>query len=328
MSVANSYYWPSDRIESPTYSVVAPVYNEESLLYAFYERVRLVMEGLGERFELVLVDDGSTDGTPCILRKLHDSDHRVKVIRLSRNFGHQAAITAGLDHALGRAVVVMDSDLQDPPEVIPQLVAKWRAGAEVVYARRRSRAGESAFKRLTADLFYRLLRAVSTVDIPRDTEDFRLLDRKVVDALVRMREGHRFLRGLTVWVGFRQEEVLYDRAERPAGRSKYSLRRMLTLAADAILGFSPLPIQVGSVVGAALTCWGLIRSVRSLAKGRAPGAAVVALVSGAQILYLGLLGEYIARIYDDVRRRPLYVESEVLQSTGREVNGRVWRSVV
>jgi polyisoprenyl-phosphate glycosyltransferase len=198
----------------PVYSVVAPIFNEQETIAHFYERTVAVMESMGEPFELVLVNDGSTDDSYRKLRELHQHDPRVRVIDFSRNFGHQIAISAGLDHARGRAVIIIDSDLQDPPEVIPQLIDRWKAGAEVVYAQRERRVGETRFKLFTAALFYRIIRRLTAVDIPQDTGDFRLLDRTVVDSLVTMREHHRFMRGLSAWVGFRQEAVLYDRQER------------------------------------------------------------------------------------------------------------------
>ncbi len=195
----------------PVLSVVAPIFNEVETVPHFYQRVVEVMEALGEPFELVLVNDGSSDGSIQALRALHEHDRRVRVVDFSRNFGHQIAISAGLDHARGEAIIIIDSDLQDPPEVIPELVARWRAGAEVVYAQRRQRAGETRFKLMTAAAFYRLIERLTSVKIPRDTGDFRLVDRRVADALIAMREHHRFMRGLSAWVGFRQEAVLYDR---------------------------------------------------------------------------------------------------------------------
>jgi len=227
------------RIETarPVFSVVAPIYNEAETLPHFYARVVAVMERLDEPFELVLVNDGSHDDSIAVMRALHERDPRVRVVDFSRNFGHQVAISAGLDHARGEAVVIIDSDLQDPPEVILELAAKWRQGAEVVYAQRHTRSGETRFKLLTAAVFYRLIHRLTSVDIPRDTGDFRLLDRKVVDTLVAMKEHHRFMRGLSVWVGFRQEAVHYDRQERYAGETKYPLTKNGTLRARRHHGF-------------------------------------------------------------------------------------------
>jgi polyisoprenyl-phosphate glycosyltransferase len=308
-------------VAPPVFSVVAPVYNEEETLPHFYRRVVDVMEGLGEPFELVLVNDGSRDGSYRVMRELHARDPRVRAVDFSRNFGHQVAISAGLDHARGAAVIILDSDLQDPPEVIPALVARWRDGAEVVYAQRRRRRGETRFKLLTAAAFYRLIVRVTAMDIPRDTGDFRLLDRRVVDTLVTMREHHRFMRGLSVWVGFRQEAVPYDRQERFAGVTKYPLARMVRFALDAITGFSYVPLQLATTLGfllAGLSLLGiLIAAVLRLAgvaiQGQATTLVVVLLLGGIQLIFLGIIGEYLGRIYDEVRARPLYVVREVLE---------------
>jgi dolichol-phosphate mannosyltransferase len=308
-------------VAPPVFSVVAPVYNEEETLPHFYRRVVDVMEGLGEPFELVLVNDGSRDGSYRVMRELHARDPRVRAVDFSRNFGHQVAISAGLDHARGAAVIILDSDLQDPPEVIPELVARWRNGAEVVYAQRRRRPGETRFKLLTAAAFYRLIARITAMDIPRDTGDFRLLDRRVVDTLVTMREHHRFMRGLSVWVGFRQEAVLYDRQERFAGVTKYPLARMVRFALDAITGFSYVPLQLASTLGfllAGLSLLGiLLAAVLRLAgvaiQGQATTLVVVLLLGGIQLIFLGIIGEYLGRIYDEVRARPLYIVREVLE---------------
>jgi len=307
----------------PLYSVVAPVYNEEETLPAFYERLIAVMEALGEPYEIVLVNDGSRDGSYRAMRALRERDPRVVVIDFSRNFGHQIAISAGLDHARGDAVVIIDSDLQDPPEVIAELAARWRAGAEVVYAQRRSRVGETRFKLLTAAAFYRLIGRLTSVDIPRDTGDFRLLDRKVVQALVAMREHHRFMRGLSVWVGFRQEAVPYDRAERYAGETKYPLSKMVRFSLDAITSFSHVPLQMATSVGFAFAAISLVailvaavlRLFNVAIQGQTTTLIVVLLLGGIQLIFLGVLGEYLGRIYDEVRARPLYIAREVLQSS-------------
>jgi dolichol-phosphate mannosyltransferase len=305
----------------PVYSIVAPVYNEEQTLPAFYRRIAAVMDGLGESYEIILVDDGSRDGSAALLRSLYEHDPHVRVVRFSRNFGHQAAISAGLDHARGQAVVIIDSDLQDPPEVIPSLVARWRDGAEVVYAQRRGRPGETRFKLFTAALFYRLIGRLTAVNIPRDTGDFRLLDRCVVNTLVRMREHHRFMRGLSSWVGFRQEAVLYDRQERYAGSTKYPLARMVTFAVDAITGFSYVPLQLATTLGFLLAVVSLVGIIVASAlrlagvaiQGQATTLVTVLLLGGIQLIFLGIIGEYLGRIYDEVRARPLYVVREVLE---------------
>ena len=232
-----------------TYSIIAPVFNESATLPEFYRRISEVMEALGEPWELVLIDDGSRDGSTEIIRELARKDPHVRPVIFARNFGHQIAVTAGLDYSRGQAVVIIDSDLQDPPEVIPDLIAKWREGYEVVYAVRTEREGETWFKLFTASLFYRLIYRITDVDIPRDTGDFRLLDRKVVNVLNQMRERHRFLRGMSVWVGFRQTGVPYKRRARFAGETKYPLKKMIKFASDAITGFSYLPLQIATYIG-------------------------------------------------------------------------------
>jgi len=310
------------RIEAarPVFSVVAPIYNEAETLPHFYARVVAAMESLDEPFEVVLVNDGSRDDSIAVMRALHERDPRVRVVDFSRNFGHQVAISAGLDHARGEAVVIIDSDLQDPPEVILELAAKWRQGAEVVYAQRRTRPGETRFKLLTAAVFYRLIRRLTSVDIPRDTGDFRLLDRKVVDTLVAMKEHHRFMRGLSVWVGFRQEAVHYDRQERYAGETKYPLSKMVRFALDAITGFSYVPLQLATTLGfvlAGLSLLGIVLAVvlRLLdvaIQGQTTTLIAVLLLGGIQLIFLGVIGEYLGRIYDEVRGRPLYIVRETL----------------
>lgn len=233
----------------PVYSIVAPVFNEEETLPHFYQRVVKIMEHMGESFELLLINDGSRDRSYHIMQELHERDPRVHAIDFSRNFGHQVAISAGLDHASGQAVIIMDTDLQDPPEVIPDLAARWKEGAEVVYAQRARRLGESRFKLITASAFYTLIGRITSVKIPRDTGDFRLLDRRVVNVLVKMREQHRFMRGLSAWVGFRQEAVLYERQERFAGSTKYPLNKMIRFSLDAITSFSHVPLELATSFG-------------------------------------------------------------------------------
>ena len=306
-------------------SAVAPVYNEEETLPHFYRRMIAVLEDQEEPFELLLVNDGSSDGSPGVLRSLQERDARVRVLNFSRNFGHQAAISAGLEYARGRAVVIIDSDLQDPPEVIPELLAHWRDGAEVVYAQRASRVGETRFKLLTANLFYRLIGRITAINIPRDTGDFRLLDRAVVDQLVALREHHRFMRGLSAWVGFRQEAVRYERAERFAGSTKYPLRKMLRFSLDAITGFSYAPLQLATSLGFALAgisllaivVAALLRLTTGAIVGQASTLTLVLLLGGIQLIFLGIIGEYLGRIYDEVRGRPLYIVREVLETQER-----------
>ena len=308
-------------IARPVFSIVAPVFNEEETLPHFYRRVVEVMEGIGDSFELVLINDGSQDGSFRTMQELHTRDPRVRVIDFSRNFGHQVAISAGLDHARGNAVIIIDSDLQDPPEVIPQLVARWKDGAEVVYAQRSMRKGETKFKLLTATAFYRLMARITSVNIPRDTGDFRLLDRRVVDALVKMREHHRFMRGLSAWVGFRQEAVFYERQERYAGTTKYPLRKMIHFSLDAITSFSHLPLELATSLGfllAGISLLGIViaiilRIFTGAIVGQASTLILVLFLGGIQLIFLGIIGEYLGRIYDEVRARPLYIAREILE---------------
>lgn len=301
------------------YSVVVPVYNEVENLSELYRRVREVMEGLGEPWELVLVDDGSSDGSVEQIRQLAHSDSRVRPVIFARNFGHQIAVTAGLDYARGQAIIIMDADLQDPPEVIPRLIERWREGYEVVYAVRAEREGETWFKKATAAFFYRLIYRIADVKIPLDTGDFRLLDRKVVDVLRRMRERHRFLRGMAAWVGFRQIGVEYRRAPRFAGETKYPFRKMLRLALNAITGFSYLPLQLATFfgffsAGLAILAIPIVAVLRMTGwqafYGQATTLIAVLFLGGVQLISLGILGEYIGRIYDEVKGRPLYVVRE------------------
>lgn len=306
---------------NPRFSVVAPVFNEEALVEEFYRRVRDVMEGLGEPWELVLINDGSRDRSPELLDQLHAQDPaHVVILHFARNFGHQLSITAGADYARGDAVIVIDSDLQDPPEVIPDLIAKWREGYEVVYAVRAEREGETWFKLLTAKLFYRLIQTLTDVVIPMEAGDFRLLDRKVVDVMRDMREGHRFVRAMVSWVGFRQIGVPYRRLARKAGETKYPFRKMFRLALDAVTGFSFIPLKLALWTGAAATGAGLLLALALLVlrlngniplAGQGLVASLVLFIGGVQLFVMGILGEYIGRIYDEVRRRPLYILREI-----------------
>jgi dolichol-phosphate mannosyltransferase len=305
----------------PMYSIVAPVFNEEETLPHFYKRVVDVMEGIGEPFELILVNDGSSDGSFQKMQDLHQRDPRVIVIDFSRNFGHQIAISAGLDYARGEAVIVIDSDLQDPPEVMADLIQHWKDGAEVVYAQRSRRKGETRFKLMTAAAFYRLLTGITSIHIPHDTGDFRLLDRSVVEALVKMREHHRFMRGLSAWVGFRQEAVLYERQERFAGTTKYPFRKMVRFSLDAITSFSHVPLELATSFGfilAAISLLGILiaaglRIFTGAIIGQASTLILVLFLGGIQLIFLGIIGEYLGRIYDEVRARPLYIVRRVLE---------------
>jgi glycosyltransferase involved in cell wall biosynthesis len=301
-------------------SVVVPVFNERESVPELYRRLTAALAGVSSSFEIVLVDDGSNDGSWEIIRELAARDSRVKGLSFSRNFGHQMAFTAGLDHADGDAVVIMDADLQDPPELLPELVARWREGYDVVYAVRARRAGETAFKRFTAAAFYRLLRRITHVDIPVDTGDFRLMGRKAVAAFRRMPERHRFTRGMVAWLGFRQIGVSYERAARHAGETKYPLRKMLRLASDGITSFSYIPLQLASWLGVAVSASAFVALVAALAVrlggGRMPAwaiaAAALALLGGVQLLAIGLLGEYVGRVLDEAKRRPLYLVRETV----------------
>lgn len=305
----------------PTISIVAPVYNEEAILHELYRRVAETMDALGESWELVLVNDGSYDRSLEIMHELHEKDPRVKIVSFSRNFGHQIAITAGMDYAQGDAVVIIDADLQDPPDVIAELIKKWREGYEVVYAVRKERKGESKFKLWTAALFYRLIDKITGVNIPRDTGDFRLLDRKAVDALRRMREHHRFMRGMSVWVGFKQTGVEYVREERYAGETKYPLRKMIRFALDGITSFSYFPLQLATYLGFIIAGISVVAILVTIVLrlsgsrafyGQASTLVTVLFLGGIQLISLGIIGEYLGRIYDEVKQRPLYIVDEAV----------------
>ena len=302
-----------------TFSIVAPIYNELENLPELYRRVRQVMEGTGETWELLLVDDGSSDGSTEAILELARQDEHVRPVIFARNFGHQVAITAGWDYARGAAVVIIDADLQDPPEAISELIARWREGYEVVYAIRAEREGESWFKKTTAAVFYRIVHRITDVKIPVDTGDFRLMDRKVVDVLKTMRERHRFPRGMSAWVGFKQIGVPYKRAARFAGVTKYPFKKMLKLALNAITGFSYFPLQLAtyfgfSAAGLAIVAIPVVIILRLVGKGAFLGQATtliaVLFLGGVQLISLGVLGEYLGRIYDEVKGRPLYVVRE------------------
>lgn len=299
---------------------MAPVWNEAQILPEFCRRVTAVMEGLGDPYEIILVDDGSRDGSRELAQSLSEADPRIRCLSFARNFGHQVAITAGIDFASGQAVIILDSDLQDPPEVIPNLIAAWRDGYDVVYATRVERQGESAFKLFTASLFYRLIRRITAVDIPRDTGDFRLMDRRVVRVLRRLREHHRFMRGLSAWVGFRQRGVPYERHARYAGETKYPFRKMLRLATDAVTSFSYVPLQIATSIGftlAVLAFVGIVITVvaRLLGQqviGQGTTIVMVLFIGAVQLMCLGAIGEYVGRIYDEVKGRPLYIVDEAV----------------
>lgn len=302
-----------------TYSIIAPIYNEIDNLSELHRRVKEVMDSSAEPWELILVDDGSTDGSTEKIRELAEADSRIRPVIFARNFGHQVAITAGWDYARGDAVIIIDADLQDPPEVILELAKKWKEGYEVVYAVRAEREGETWFKKFTAAVFYRLIYSITDVKIPMDAGDFRLMDRKVVNVLRQMRERHRFPRGMSAWVGFRQVGVTYKRAARIAGVTKYPFRKMLKLALNAITGFSYFPLQVATFfgfvsAGVSILAIPVVIYMRILGSGAFFGQATtliaVLFLGGVQLISLGILGEYIGRLYDEAKARPLYIVSE------------------
>ena len=307
----------------PTLSVVAPVFNEEATLGELHRRLSATLTALGGTNEIVLVDDGSTDGSWGLLLELAARDPQLRLLRLSRNFGHQAALSAGLDAARGDAVVLMDADLQDPPEVIPSLVAKWRDGFDVVYAIRSDREGETRLRLASISLFYLFLRRISPTDIPRNVGDFRLLSRRAADAISAMPERARFLRGMTSWIGFRQTGVPYTREARFAGTSKYPPRKLIRLAYDGVTSFSTVPIELVTALGLALVlfCIGVLGwtvYVRFFTSHHPQGwtsvIAVVLLLGGVQLLSLGVIGQYVARIFDETKQRPVYLVDEVVET--------------
>jgi len=304
-------------LRTPTLlSVVAPVYDEELLIDEFIARTKAAVADF--EFELVLVNDGSSDGTARLLDRAAAADPRVRVIHLSRNFGHQAALTAGLEHANGDAVAMIDADLQDPPELIPDMLASWSQGADVVYAVRERRDGETAFKLATASWFYKLFDKLAQVDLEPNSGDFRLLDRRALDALLAMTERSRFLRGMTVWVGFNQTAVSYQRDARHAGETKYTLRKMLRFSLDAITSFSHLPLQLATYAGLfsaglafiAIPVVIVLRIFDSYLPGFSSLTIAILLLGGIQLIALGVIGEYVGRIYDEVKHRPLYIVSD------------------
>ncbi len=302
-----------------TYSIIAPIYNEKETLPELHRRVTDVMDSTGEPWELILVDDGSSDGSTDLIRALAKEDKCIRPVIFARNFGHQVAVTAGLDYSRGDAVVIIDADLQDPPELILEMAKKWKEGYEVVYAVRAEREGESFFKLWTASLFYRIIYRITDVKIPLDTGDFRLMDRKVVNVMNQMRERHRFLRGMSSWVGFKQIGVEYKRAARVAGETKYPLRKMIRLAINAVTGFSYFPLQVATYfgffsAGIAAIAIPIVIYMRVTGSGAFFGQATtliaVLFLGGVQLICVGILGEYIGRLYDEAKGRPLYITRE------------------
>ncbi|WCK54556.1 glycosyltransferase family 2 protein [Aneurinibacillus sp. Ricciae_BoGa-3] len=298
------------------HSVIIPVFNEEAVVNETYRRLTKVMESIGEPYELLFINDGSRDRTAEIIETITVEDNHVKLLNFSRNFGHQIAITAGMDYALGDTIIIIDADLQDPPELIPQMVEKWKEGYEVIYAKRIKRKGESLFKKWSAALFYRTLRASTEVNIPVDTGDFRLMDRKVCEAMRSIREKNRFVRGLVSWVGFRQTAIEYVRDERFAGETKYPLKKMIRLSMNGILSFSYKPLKLAMYLGFLISFASFVALVVTLylklfTANTIPGWTSIMdcllLLNGITLTILGILGEYVGRIYDETKNRPLYI---------------------
>lgn len=299
-------------------SIVIPVYNEEEVLPQLYERLNNLTENVKNyEFEMFFINDGSKDNTLSMLEELTNYDKRVKVLSFSRNFGHQAAVTAGIKYVSGDAVVIIDADLQDPPELIPEMLELWENGNEVIYGKRKSRKGESGFKLFTAKMFYKTLNSLSDVEIPKDTGDFRLVDRKVIDVINELPEHNKFLRGLFSWVGFKQYPYEYERQERKAGKTKYPLKKMMKLASDGIISFSTKPLKIVGGIGIltiilsiGILIYSLISyafNLNELAPGWTSIMVAITLFSGVQMLSMWVMSEYIARIYDETRNRPQYI---------------------
>jgi polyisoprenyl-phosphate glycosyltransferase len=303
-------------------SVVVPAHNEAAGLDLFHQRLSQAL-GSGENWEVIYIDDGSTDATSHVIEALRRADDRVAFVGLSRNFGKEIAITAGLDHAAGDAVVVIDADLQDPPEVIPQLVAQWRAGFDMVYARRRSRNGDSWLKRGTAHGFYRLMQRMGDLKLPEDTGDFRLMSRRVVDAVRQLREQHRFMKGLFAWVGYPTTFVTYDRQPRSSGTSKWSYWKLWNLALEGITSFTVMPLKLATYVGLAVALLSVIYAAQVIVKTLIIGnpvagypslMTVVLFLGGVQLMFLGVIGEYLGRVFNETKQRPLYLVERYVPS--------------
>jgi len=311
----------------PKYSLIIPIYNEEETIPELYRRVSAVMDSLDDSVELILINDGSRDRSLNLMRELQERDARVCYISFARNFGHQAAVTAGLNFARGQVIVVLDADLQDPPELIPKMIESWQAGYHVVYAQRTKRKKESWFKRLTAYVFYRLLRQLADVDIPADTGDFCLMDRQVVDVLNSMPERNRYIRGLRAWIGFRQTAVKFERDPRFAGEVKYTFKKSLALAINSLVSFSKIPLRISTYLGlfsaliallmALLVLYWRLQQPDSPVTGLATILIAVFFLGSVQLISIGILGEYIGRIYEEVKGRPAYTIAEI---AGLEIN--------
>lgn len=298
------------------YSVIVPVFNEEEVVLECYQRLTKVMSSLDNEYELIFIDDGSRDKTLKILTDFSKDDSKLKILSFSRNFGHQAAISAGMDYAQGKAIIIIDADLQDPPEVIPEMIKKWKEGFDVVYGKRQRRNGESIFKKTTAKMFYRFLAGQTELDIPVDTGDFRLIDRKVCDVLSSLTEKNRYVRGLVSFAGFRQTGILYVRDERFAGETKYPFKKMLRFAMDATTSFSKKPLRIAGIVGLILSVASFLYLFVAIylklftdltVSGWASTVSIMLFFNGVILIILGILGEYIGRIYDEVKNRPLYI---------------------
>ena len=311
----------------PKYSLIIPIYNEEETIPELYRRVSAVMDSLDDSVELILINDGSRDRSLNLMRELQERDARVCYISFARNFGHQAAVTAGLNFARGQVIVVLDADLQDPPELIPKMIESWQAGYHVVYAQRTKRKKESWFKRLTAYVFYRLLRQLADVDIPADTGDFCLMDRQVVEVLNSMPERNRYIRGLRAWIGFRQTAVKFERDPRFAGEVKYTFKKSLALAINSLVSFSKIPLRISTYLGlfsaliallmALLVLYWRLQQPDSPVTGLATILIAVFFLGSVQLISIGILGEYVGRIYEEVKGRPAYTIAEI---AGLEIN--------
>ncbi len=302
-------------------SVIVPVFNEEGNIKHLYDRIRLVCEAIPENFELIFIDDGSIDNSGMIIRELAQADHDVRLLTFTRNFGHQQAVSAGLKWCHGNCAIIIDADLQDPPELIPDMLAKWREGYQVVYATRSKRMGENVLKRMTAAVFYRLMRMLSNVEIPLDTGDFRLIDRQVIDMLNEMPERHRFLRGMVSWGGFRQTGLLYERQKRFAGRTKYPMFKMFRFALTGVTSFSFIPLQFASYFGFVISAVAFLAGLYAIylklftdatIQGWTSLMIAILFIGGVQLITLGIIGEYIGRISDEVKQRPPYIIRETL----------------
>ena len=309
------------------YSIVVPLYNEELVIAETYKRLTEVMQKPGEDYELIFVNDGSRDKTENMVREIAEHDPHVRLISFSRNFGHQIAITAGMDNSSGQAVVVIDADLQDPPELIPQMLAKWREGYDVVYGKRLKRKGETAFKKITSKTFYRFLNGVTEVEMPVDVGDFRLIDRKVCDALKKIHEKNRYIRGIISWLGFKQTSVEYNRSERFAGETKYPFKKMLRLAVNGITSFSTKPLRISSYFGMFISFVSFAYLIIVLIQGLfgntaqwgwASIMAVILFTNGIILIILGIIGEYVGRIYEEAKNRPLYVIRDLINFEAEE----------